>query len=302
MPPGLGVQHVGFLDHLDGTLAALDHDAFVAEVAEVVDDFAPDVVVTFGPDGFYGHPDHVTAGNVVTAACRRRPQLRLYHSFFARSRMLLLERLAEWLVELQDRFEGPDDFARVFSVFAQETTAVGYADDHIDIAWFPPGVAIVEQGEAADALYLLLSGEVEVSQDQPDGSRTFIRRQGPGSFFGELGIAQGDVRSAHVVSVGSVTCMVFQRQAATAWAGRGTTSLLEAGGGFGPDEGDPAFVGAAVVDVRHVVDRKVAAVAAHRTQYPIEPLFPAGCSRDDGHRALRAGPTPPVEPETSLFA
>ncbi len=184
----LGVQHMRCLDHIDGTLADLDRRQLVAELGEIIDAFAPDVVVTFGSDGAYGHPDHIAIGEAVTEACVGR-DLRLYHSHFAKTRLLLLERLSGWLAELRERFAAPSDFAGVFSLFALETTAVGYADDHINVGWFPPGVFIVEQGETADTLYLILSGEVEVAQDAADGTRTVIRRQGAGEFFGELGVA-----------------------------------------------------------------------------------------------------------------
>jgi LmbE family N-acetylglucosaminyl deacetylase len=298
----LGVQEVRLLDHRDGTLASIDHEAFVDEVGRVIDEFDPDVVVTFGADGFYGHPDHVTVGLVVTAACARRPDIRLFHSHFPRTRLLLLERLAEWLVELRERFEGPADFARVFSLFALETSAVGYADDHIEVAWFPPGMAIIEQGEEANTLYLILAGEVEVAQDQPDGSRTVIRRQGPGEFFGELGVARQEARTAHVISANAVTCLVFSRQPATPWAGRGDASLLPSPA-EGPDETDPASGATAVIDVRPVIDRKMAALAAHRTQYPIEPeMFPRWLLEEMMGDEWFVQAQPRLEPETDLFA
>ena len=298
----LGVQQVRLLDHVDGTLAGLDQEAFIEEVGAVIDEFGPDVVVTFGDDGFYGHPDHVTIGLVVTAACARRPDIRLFHSHFPRTRLLLLERLAEWLVELQGRFAGPADFARVFSLFAMETSAVGYADDHIEVAWFPPGMAIIEQGEQADTLYLILAGEVEVAQDQPDGSRTIIRRQGPGEFFGELGVAHQEARTAHVISAEAVTCLVFSRRPATPWAGRGATSALP-GLVDGTDEVDPASGATAVIDVRPVIDRKMAALAAHRTQYPIDPdMFPRWLLEEMMGHEWFVQAQPRLEPATDLFA
>jgi LmbE family N-acetylglucosaminyl deacetylase len=256
-------------------LRDIDQAALTHQIGAVLDDFLPDAVVTFGPDGLYGHPDHVTIGALTTAAFLQRERGRLYHSHFSRSRLLLLDRLAEWLVDLHERFKGPADFARAFSLFAKETTTLGFADDHVEIAWYPPGVYIVEQGENADSLFLILAGEVEVSQDRPDGTKTFIRRQGPGEFFGELAIAQHGARTAHVVAAEAVTCMVFSRGAATAWAGRGGVSLLDADGASAP--ADPGLSGATtVIDVTSVIDKKIAAVAAHRTQYPIEPdMFPA---------------------------
>ena len=296
----LGVQHVAFFDHIDGTLADLDHDSLVNEVGQVLHDFDPNVVVTFGPDGAYGHPDHVTIGSATSAACSMWDKGRLYHSYFPKSRLLLVERLAEWLTALQDRFQGAADFARVFSLFAQETTALGYADDHIDVGWFPPGVSIVEQGEAANELYLILSGVVEVSQFQPDGTRTTLRRSGPGEFFGEIAIARHSTRTAQVTAIEAVTCLVFTRRAPALWRGRGLTDSQTSNEAA---LGDPRPGATTVIDVRGVIDRKIAAIAAHRTQYPIEPeMFPRWMLEDMmGHEHfVRA--RPPREPESDLFS
>jgi LmbE family N-acetylglucosaminyl deacetylase len=297
----LGAQRVRCLDHVDGTLDQLDRSQFVAEVVHVLDEFEPDVVVTFGSDGAYGHPDHVAVGEAVTEACAQRPSIRLYHSHFPRTRLLLLERVAAWLVELRERFEAPADFARVFSLFAEETTAVGYADDHMDVAWFPPGVSILEQGEAADTLHLILSGQVDVVQDGADGVRTVLRRQGPGEFFGELGIALGAVRSAHIIAAEPVTCLVFSRRAPSLWAVRGANSP-SAGGTDGEVGAVRAPGPTAVIDVRPVVDRKMAALASHRTQYPIEPeMFPRWLLEEMMGQEWFVRVQPPVAPASDLF-
>ena len=67
----LGVTRVRCLDHVDGTLADAGFPALVEEVAEVIREFRPDIVITFGPDGGYGHPDHVAISAATTAACQR---------------------------------------------------------------------------------------------------------------------------------------------------------------------------------------------------------------------------------------
>jgi LmbE family N-acetylglucosaminyl deacetylase len=298
----LGVQRVEFFDHVDGTLADVGRVTLAAEVSAVLDDFAPDVVITFGPDGAYGHPDHVTIGDATTDAFAARRRGRLYHSHFARSRLLLVDRLARWLVGLEDRFRGPEGFAKVFSLFTRETATLGYAADQINIGWFPPGEYIIEQGEPAKSLYLILSGDVEIAQDQPDGSRHAIRRQGPGEFFGEVGLAGNTTRSAHVIAVDSVTCLVFSYHAATAFEARGTGAAdvarpsVETGGdGHGPRIPTGATT---VIDVQDFVDRKIGAIAAHRTQYPIEPeMFPSWMLREMlGHEYfVRVYPPPDVE-------
>jgi hypothetical protein len=151
-----------------------------------------------------------------------------------------------------------------------------YAGDHIAVKWFPAGVYIVEQGEPAASLYLILSGEVEVVQEDADGSRRHLRTMVAGQFFGELAIAAASVRTADVVAKGSVTCLVLSPGRPTAFAPRGGDAWLP--GVAAPDDPEGALAGAtARVDVGGYVDVKLAAVAAHRSQFPLHPgMFPPG--------------------------
>lgn len=297
----LGIDDVRFFHHVDGTLRDLDRTALVAEVRTVLDELRPAAVITFGADGAYGHPDHVTISEATTEAFLQQPHGRLYHSHFARTRLLLVDRLAHWLADLNERFRGPDDFARAFSLFTQETVALGYADDQIELGWFPPGVYILEQGEAATSLYLILSGHVAVAQDQPDGTRVMLRREGPGEFFGELALAHTTTRTAHVIAADSVTCLVFSPGERTRWAGRGGVSdlasvITDSAGTLGPSGATT------VVDVTDFVDRKLSAIAAHRTQYPIDPaMFPPWMVREMMGFEHFVRVHPPPEPERDLF-
>jgi len=58
----------------------------------------------------------------------------------------------------------------------------------------PPGHKIVKQGDEADAMYIIISGEVEVYVE----AKTIKLR--PGDFFGETGILRGTIRTADVVA------------------------------------------------------------------------------------------------------
>jgi LmbE family N-acetylglucosaminyl deacetylase len=299
----LGVNDVRFFDHIDGTLRDLDRAALVAEVGAVLDELQPDVVITFGADGAYGHPDHIAVSEVTSEAFVARSRGALYHSHFPRTRLLLLDRLSEWLTELNERFRGPDDFARAFSLFAQETTTLGFADDHLEVAWFPPGSCIVEQGESARSLYLILSGSVDIVQDGPDGTRVFLRRQGAGEFFGERALASHSARTAHVLTTESATCLVFSPAASSAFAARGdapgATPILAS---VDPAGADTGAQGTTVIDVSGFVDKKIAAIAAHRTQYPIEPdMFPPSILQDMLGREHFVRVHPPISPEQELF-
>ena len=50
------------------SLVQAEHDALLADVVFQIRDLKPHAVVTFGPDGVYGHPDHVRIGEVTTEA------------------------------------------------------------------------------------------------------------------------------------------------------------------------------------------------------------------------------------------
>lgn len=56
----LGVVEHHWLDYPDGGCAALDPAGPVSRLATLLDQVRPRTVVTFGPDGFTGHPDHRT--------------------------------------------------------------------------------------------------------------------------------------------------------------------------------------------------------------------------------------------------
>jgi LmbE family N-acetylglucosaminyl deacetylase len=67
----LGVRDVTFLDYPDGGLDRADAGDAVARIAARIARVRPQVVVTFGPDGVYGHEDHVAISQLATAAVMR---------------------------------------------------------------------------------------------------------------------------------------------------------------------------------------------------------------------------------------
>src|SRR5262245_13536631 len=66
----LGVQHSQCLDYGDGTLRDLDINILIEHITGIIRSFQPDVVITFGEDGAYGHPDHIAISIATTQACR----------------------------------------------------------------------------------------------------------------------------------------------------------------------------------------------------------------------------------------
>lgn len=63
---------------------------------------------------------------------------------------------------------------------------------------YKPRETIVEKGDPARQLYVLLRGRAKVATRGADGSDTGLNVMGPGEVFGEIGILDGQPRSATV--------------------------------------------------------------------------------------------------------
>jgi LmbE family N-acetylglucosaminyl deacetylase len=64
----LGVRDVSFLDYVDGQLDQADTPEIVEKIVANVRRVRPQVVITFDPQGAYGHPDHMAICQFATAA------------------------------------------------------------------------------------------------------------------------------------------------------------------------------------------------------------------------------------------
>jgi predicted MFS family arabinose efflux permease len=73
----------------------------------------------------------------------------------------------------------------------------------------PAGSAIVREGEPADALYVLISGSVDIaSRGGAGGPERHIRTMGPVSAFGEIGLLERSARTATVTALES--CSLYR--------------------------------------------------------------------------------------------
>ena len=64
----LGVRHLRVLGLWDGHVARADRSLLVSRFVGILRELRPQVVITFGPDGISGHPDHVAIGEATTEA------------------------------------------------------------------------------------------------------------------------------------------------------------------------------------------------------------------------------------------
>jgi LmbE family N-acetylglucosaminyl deacetylase len=282
----LGVQHSLCLEYVDGTLQSVDVQELTGQVVEIIRRFRPDIVITFGPDGGYGHPDHIAISAATTAACRLSAQLDqfpaqlaaglsahqpacLYYSYFPSKQQLMLEQLVQWLMQAEKRFRGTLDFTYALLLLCEEASLLRYSSDHFALSWYPAGISIIEQGERANSLYLILSGSVDVIREAEDGSMEALARLEAGAFFGEEGLAHHAPRNAHVVAAENVTCQVFSPAPPTAFLGRGEDAHLGSLTASQRQE-EPTMGATTRIDVSQYLPQTIAAIAAHRSQYAIE--------------------------------
>jgi hypothetical protein len=83
-----------------------------------------------------------------------------------------------------------------------ETLAHSLEPTHV-----PAGQAVVREGDLADKFFVIDRGLVEVTQ----GER-FLRREGPGDFFGEIGLLRDVPRTATVVAVEDTVLWTLDRR------------------------------------------------------------------------------------------
>ncbi|MBV8083684.1 MAG: Crp/Fnr family transcriptional regulator [Chloroflexi bacterium] len=76
---------------------------------------------------------------------------------------------------------------------------------------YAKGDLIFQQGDPGDAFYVIESGEVKIVLTSADGREAILAILGPGHFFGELSLLDGEVRSADVLAKEDCTLLLLHR-------------------------------------------------------------------------------------------
>jgi len=98
---------------------------------------------------------------------------------------------------------------------------------------FPAGTLIIQQGDHADAAFIITRGECEAFSVDNEGRETHLRTMGPGAVFGEAAIFSAQPRSASVRALTDLTAVVVTREALTqeigmdSWTGAFVKTLAE---------------------------------------------------------------------------
>ena len=75
---------------------------------------------------------------------------------------------------------------------------------HMETASLPEGATLVEEGEEGDALFVIIEGSASVRRKESE-----VAVVGPGAWFGELALLDGEPRSATVVATKPTTVAVL---------------------------------------------------------------------------------------------
>jgi len=77
----------------------------------------------------------------------------------------------------------------------------------------PKNTIVISEGDATDALYVVVNGRVKVFVSNDEGREITLCTQGPGEYFGELALLDGDGRSASVMTMEPCEFAVIERRA-----------------------------------------------------------------------------------------
>ncbi len=124
----------------------------------------------------------------------------------------------EWCERMLLRSQAAGTPPPAVSRLAEHGLCEGASAD--DVAWLEPrlkrqahepGALLLRRGEAADALYLLVQGQVSVVVDLADGGHKRLSTLTAGMSFGELAFVTGGLRSADVRADTPVECLALDR-------------------------------------------------------------------------------------------
>jgi cAMP-dependent protein kinase regulator len=157
-------------------------------------------------------PDSALAAAVVEATAPREPTAR------AQPAPPPAADLDEIPLDIDIEFDAPELSVRARNALAQSALVAAVPPDQLggfidrcSLVQLAEGDVLFRQGDAGDALYVVVSGEVAVIADGPP--RIELTRLGESSFFGEIALVTDDTRTATVQATRPTELLVFKREA-----------------------------------------------------------------------------------------
>ena len=92
-------------------------------------------------------------------------------------------------------------------------TAIQELASLTEIRVYGPGEVVLQQGEAGDELFVVVSGMMSIVVGRSSGSIAEVSRVGPGKFFGEMSLMTGEKRTATARAVTETELLVVGKAA-----------------------------------------------------------------------------------------
>jgi len=93
----LGVKDHHWLNYPDGGCADVPEEEAVAKLKKLIDKYQPNSIMTFGPEGLTGHPDHHAVSRWASLAAKSQPNIQVYQ-------VVVLKDLYEKLKKVDEKF------------------------------------------------------------------------------------------------------------------------------------------------------------------------------------------------------
>jgi CRP-like cAMP-binding protein len=104
-------------------------------------------------------------------------------------------------------------FLRNIKLFEKLTDlSLSKVADALNIAKFQAGSKLFKQGDVGNALYIIYTGNIQLTQNSSfGGSATDLAKLGPGNSFGELALIKDEPRKATATAIDNVVCYTLDR-------------------------------------------------------------------------------------------
>ena len=77
---------------------------------------------------------------------------------------------------------------------------------------FPRNTVLLSEGDITDSLYVIISGKVKTIINDENGREIILSISGPGEYFGEMALIDGEPRSATIVTREACQMFVFSKE------------------------------------------------------------------------------------------
>jgi CRP-like cAMP-binding protein len=106
--------------------------------------------------------------------------------------------------QIERSVDVPSVLSRVPLLGLLDAGHIGKLAETARVKEFPAGIAIVNEGEPGESLYVVVAGILEVSLRGEDATARTVARLEPGDVFGEMSLLTGQPRSATVTAASPV--------------------------------------------------------------------------------------------------